>query len=67
MNPSRPFDEILDQRLGDLRAGHTTLDACLRAHPDSAAELAPLLEMALALADAGDVQPAPAFVRATRA
>ena len=60
-------DTILDQCLADIRAKRATVADCLARYPDGADELKPLLEMAAALEDVPDVQPAAAFKQATRA
>ncbi len=67
MANSQFFDQILDECLGDIHAQRATVQDCLTQYPDLAAELAPLLETAVALEAVGDVQPSAAFKRSTRA
>ncbi len=57
---------ILDQCLEKIRAGHATVAECLARYPDCARELAPLLDMALAIEGLADVKPTPNFKQTMR-
>ncbi|MBI4790415.1 MAG: hypothetical protein HY782_25575 [Chloroflexi bacterium] len=57
---------ILDECLEDIRAKRATVADCLARRPNVAADLAPLLEMALAIAGVPEVRPSEEFKRATR-
>ncbi len=61
------IETILEDCLKEIRAGRMTVADCLAKYPAVAAELAPLLQMATALDELPDIQPAPEFERATRA
>ncbi len=43
------FDSLLDECLGQIIAGEQTIEDCLETHPEQAAELEPLLRVALSL------------------
>ncbi len=58
---------ILDQCLERIRAGRATVADCLARYPDCALELAPLLEMALAIEGVPDVRPSSNFKQTMRA
>lgn len=58
---------ILDQCLEMIRAGRATVAECLARYPDSALELAPLLDMALAIESIPDVRPSSDFRQTMRA
>ena len=57
---------ILDQCLEDIRAKRMTVGDCLVKYPNYAADLGPLLEMALAIENVPDIKPSDEFKRATR-
>ncbi len=57
---------ILDQCLEMIRAGRVTVAECLARYPDCALELAPLLDMALAIEGLPDVKPTPNFKQTMR-
>jgi len=61
------LDLLVDQCLSAIQAGEETLESCLRAHPEHAGEIGPILRIAAhshsLLSPAG---PRPEFVRATR-
>ncbi|MCL4395761.1 MAG: DUF5667 domain-containing protein [Chloroflexi bacterium] len=59
-------DLVLEQCVNDIRAGRATVADCLSRYPDQADELAPLLEMAVALHSLPDVEPSQEFKQATR-
>ncbi len=61
------IDLILDECLNEIHAGRATLADCLAKYPDQADELAPLLELGVALNHVPEVQPSLAFQQATRA
>lgn len=61
MKKSRQFDNILDECLERLLAKGETMEQCLASYPEQAAELKPLLEMALAAKRASAIQPRPEF------
>ena len=61
MKKSRQFDNILDECLGRLLAKGETIEQCLASYPEQAAELKPLLEVALATKQASAIQPHPEF------
>jgi len=54
---SRPFDDILDECLERLFSADWSVEQCLEAYPEHAAELAPLLRMAVATRRAISVKP----------
>lgn len=58
---------ILDQCLEKIRAGRATVAECLARYPDCALELAPLLNMALAIESIPDVRPSGDFKQTMRA
>ena len=58
---------ILDECLEDIRTHRATARECLARHADYAAELGPLLEMAVALTAVVNVKPSDEFKTATRA
>jgi hypothetical protein len=58
---------ILDQCLEKIRAGRATVAECLARYPDCALELAPLLNMALAIESIPDVRPSGSFKQTMRA
>lgn len=57
MTQSRPFDDILDECLERLFSADGTVEQCLEAYPEHAAELAPLLRTAVATRRAVSVEP----------
>lgn len=57
MTDSRPFDDILDECLERLFSADGSVEQCLAAYPEHAAELAPLLRMAVATRRAVSVEP----------
>ena len=57
MTQSRPFDDILDECLERLFSADGTVEQCLEAYPEHAAELAPLLRTAVAARRAVSVEP----------
>jgi hypothetical protein len=61
------IEVILDRCLEELRTRRVTVDECLARYPDDAADLAPLLELALALEGTMDVKPSVEFKAGTRA
>ncbi len=58
---------ILDKCLEKIRAGRATVAECLARYPDCALELAPLLDMALAIESIPDVKPSSNFKQTMRA
>ncbi len=58
---------ILDQCLERIRAQRATVAECLARYPDFALELAPLLDMALAIESLPDVKPSGDFRQTMRA
>ncbi len=58
---------ILDQCLERIRAGRATVAECLARYPDCAQQLAPLLQMALAIEGIPDVKPSLDFKETMRA
>ena len=63
---SEMIELILDQCLEDIRAKRLTVGDCLVKYPNYAADLGPLLEMALAIENVPDIKPSNEFKRATR-
>ena len=61
----RGFEEILDECIERMARGATIGD-CLAAYPELAAELEPLLQVALAATSASSVEPRPEFRAAAR-
>lgn len=61
MTDGRPFDDILDECLERLFSADGTVEQCLEAYPEHAAELAPLLRTAVATRRAVSVEPNPDF------
>jgi len=57
MRKSRQFDDILNECLERLLVRGETMEQCLRAFPEHADELKPLLETALNIKEASDIQP----------
>ncbi len=57
---------ILDQCLERIRAGQATAAECLARYPDFALELAPLLDMALAIEALPEVKPSTDFRQTMR-
>ncbi len=60
------IEAILDQCLEDIRQRHASIADCLARYPEHAKELEPLLQVALAMEQAADVQPSPEFKRGLR-
>ncbi len=58
---------ILDLCLEKIRAGRATVAECLARYPDCALELAPLLDMALAIESIPEVRPSGNFKETMRA
>jgi hypothetical protein len=58
---NKEFDNILDDCLERLLVKGESLEQCLEHYPTQAAELRPLLEMALAAREASAIQPRPDF------
>jgi hypothetical protein len=58
---SRPFDDILDECLERLFSADESVEQCLEAYPEHAAELAPLLRTAVATRRAVSVEPDAGF------
>ena len=61
MAKDKEFNNILDDCIERLLVRSETLQQCLDSYPEHAAELEPLLQMALAANKALDVQPDPEF------
>ena len=61
------FDQILNDCLDEIESGASTLDECLKRHPEHAAQLEPLLRAAVRLERGRAVQPSAAFKARTRA
>nr|HID14241.1 hypothetical protein [Anaerolineae bacterium] len=55
----RNLDDILDECLTLLQSGQATLDECLARYPDQAADLRPLLEMAIQVRHVPPLAPSP--------
>ncbi|MDI6814612.1 MAG: DUF5667 domain-containing protein [Dehalococcoidales bacterium] len=66
MKGSKEFNNILDECLERLLVKGATIEQCLRSYPEQASELEPLLEMALAVKKASDIQPRPEFITKAR-
>jgi hypothetical protein len=58
---------ILDKCLDDIRARRANVAECLARYPDFSDQLAPLLEVALALEQTKKLKPSNDFKEATRA
>lgn len=58
---------ILDECLEAIREKRATLAECLAKYPQYAEELAPLLEMAVAIENLPEIQPSEEFKQSTRA
>jgi len=63
---AKATDEILAACLEELQAGTATIDGCLHRYPEIAAELGPLLHLALALQPTEDLVLSPEFRVAAR-
>jgi hypothetical protein len=63
---SDSFDIVLNACLDDVRLRNVSLAECLAKYPEHADDLAPLLEVALAIKEIPDVRPSPEFKQATR-
>jgi hypothetical protein len=61
MDKNQKIETILDECLGLLLTGETTVDQCLERYPEYAAELKPLLITAVSIEKALDVKPSPEF------
>lgn len=61
------LDQILNVCLDEIESGASTLDECLKRHPEHAAQLEPLLRAAIRLERGRAVQPSTAFKARTRA
>ncbi len=61
MKKDTEFDDILNECLERLLVKGETVEQCLASYPEQAAELKPLLEMALATKKASAIQPRPEF------
>ena len=61
MKKDTEFDDILNECLERLLVKGETVEQCLVSYPGQAAELKPLLEMALATKDVSAIQPRPEF------
>ena len=55
------FEDVLAQCLSDIESGKATIDDCLKQHAGEADALRPLLQTALAVRTAPEVNPSPAF------
>jgi hypothetical protein len=55
----KQFNDILNTCLEGLLTGSMTVDECLKQYPEQAHELAPLLQTALSVEHAVDIEPAP--------
>lgn len=55
------FDDLLAQCLNDIEAGKTTIDECLKRHPEQSQALRPLLRTAVSVRNAPVVEPSPGF------
>lgn len=51
----KKFDDLLDECLKRILAGEQTVEECLTAHPEQAAELEPLLRLALSVRQASSL------------
>ncbi len=58
---SKEFDNVLDECLERLLVKSETIEQCLQSYPEQAAELKPLLQMALATRKAAAIQPRAEF------
>jgi len=63
---SKEFDNILDECLERLLIKGKTIEQCLQSYPEQAADLKPLLQMALAARQAAAVQPRAEFKASAR-
>lgn len=61
------IESVLDECLRAIQQDHATVAECLARYPDYAQELEPLLEIALAIENVGDISPSEEFKQATRA
>lgn len=61
MKTGKEFNNILDECLEQLLVRGETIEQCLQSHPEQAAQLKPLLEMALAVKEASTIQPRAEF------
>src|SRR5574341_2580908 len=61
------FEQVLEQCLGDLEGGATSVDQCLARHPEHAAHLKPILSIAAGLAQGRTLEPSAAFKARARA
>ena len=61
------FEQVLEQCLGELEGGASTVDECLRRHPEHAAQLTPVLLIAATLEQGRALEPSPAFKARARA
>ena len=61
------FEQVLEQCLGELEGGASTVDECLRRHPEYAAQLQPVLLIAATLEQGRALEPSPAFKARGRA
>ena len=61
MKKDTEFDDILNECLERLLVKGETVEQCLASYPERAAELKPLLEMALATKKVSAIQPRPEF------
>lgn len=61
------FDQVLDDCLGQIASGASSLDECLARHPEYSARLRPLLQTAGRLERGRELQPSPAFKARGRA
>lgn len=64
---SERYEDLVEEGLDSITSGRTGIDDFLAAHPLEANELRPVLEAAIAVAQAVDVQPRSAFRYAARA
>lgn len=60
------IEQILDECLELIRSNRATIAECLAKYPEYAAELEPLLEMALSIEELPDIEPSPEFKEKTR-
>ncbi len=60
------FDRILDDCLKQITSGASSLDECLARHPEHAAHLEPLLQIAARVERGREVKPSPTFKSQTR-
>ncbi len=61
MDKKKEFNNILDQCLERMLVGGETIEQCLSNYPEQAAELEPLLRVALATKEASATRPHPEF------